>query len=183
MNTPPIKLVQPCAALLEGYAEALRRGWSPNTMRDVSADELQAVEADPEAFLADLTDQDGMVQMADGSEKPRLPFRLFWISDGEFCGAIGLRFMRGSEELPSYVPGHIGYTIVPWKQRRGYATAALGLVLAVAREEGLRHVVISCDADNEGSKKVILANGGVLAGEIARDAETGKPKLNFRIET
>ena len=171
------------AALLGGYTAALRRGWSPNTMRDVSADELEAVEADPDAFLADLTDPGGTVKASDGSEKPRLPFRLYWISDGEFCGSIGLRFARGTEELPVYVPGHIGYAIVPWKQRRGYATAALGLILPVAREEGLRRVVVSCDADNEGSKKVILANGGVLIGEVASDPETGKPKLTFRIET
>ncbi len=183
MNAPRITLVEPCVDLLDGYTAALRRGWSPNTMRDVSADELEAVEADRAAFLADLNNQDGTILMADGSEKPRLPFRLYWISDGEFCGSIGLRFARGTDALPAYVPGHIGYAIVPWKRRRGYATAALGLILPVAREEGLRRVVVSCDADNEGSKKVILANGGVLVGEIPSDPETGKPKLNFRIET
>jgi predicted acetyltransferase len=177
-----INLVEPNAALLAGYAAALRRGWSPNTMRDVSADELEAVEADPSAFLADLAGTGGTIKLNDGSEKPRLPFRLFWIFDGDFCGSIGLRFQRGTEQLPPYVPGHIGYAIVPWKQRRGYATTALGLILPVARAEGLTQVVITCDADNEASRKVIVANGGILIDADPCDPETGKPKLTYRID-
>lgn len=183
LKNPPITLVEPCAALLGGYGDALRKGWSPNTMVDVSADELAAVEADGQAFLADLTAQGGLVKHADGSETERLPSRLFWISDGEFCGSIGLRFERGSEELPPFVPGHIGYAVVPWKRRRGYATAALRLILPVARAEGLARVTVSCDADNLASEKVITANGGMLIEEILRDAETGKAKLVFRIDT
>ncbi|HEY4343462.1 MAG TPA: GNAT family N-acetyltransferase [Parvibaculum sp.] len=183
MKKSPIELVDPSKKLLPGYADALRKGWSPNTIIDVSADELAAVEADPRAFLDDLTANRGTIKHADGSETERLPSRLFWISDGEFCGSIGLRFERGTEELPPFVPGHIGYTIVPWKQRRGYATAALGLILPVARAEGLARVTVSCDADNVASEKVIVSNGGVLIEEVLRDAETGKPKLVFRITT
>ncbi len=42
---------------------------------------------------------------------------------------IGLRWQRGSEALPPYCLGHIGYAVVPWKQGRGYATRALREVL------------------------------------------------------
>lgn len=183
LKNPTITLVEPSLELLGGYADALRQGWSPNTIIDVSADELAAVEEDPVAFIDDLTANRGTIKHADGSETERLPSRLFWISDGEFCGSIGLRFERGTEELPHFVPGHIGYTIVPWKRRRGYATAALGLILPVARAEGLARVTVSCDADNIASEKVIVANGGVLIEEVLRDAETGKAKLIFRIAT
>ena len=183
MSASQISLVAPCAALLGGYAAALRAGWSPNTMRDVSAEELEAVEADPEGFLRDLTDEKGMVTLADGSHVPRLPFRIFWIDDGEFCGAIGLRFQRSTEDLPPHVPGHIGYSIVPWKRRRSYATRALRLILPVARAEGLRRVLVTCDADNEASRKVIAANGGVLDGFTPHDPETGRPKLSYWIRT
>lgn len=183
MQNADIRLIAPNAELLDSYAAALRAGWSPNTMRDVSADELAAVEDDPEEFLRDLNDETGMVELADGRREPRLPFRLFWIWDGEFCGSIGLRYRPGSEDLPPHVPGHIGYTIVPWKRRRGYATRALALMLPVARAEGLPRVLVSCDADNEASKKVILANGGELIGLTPRDPETGKPKLSYWIKT
>ncbi len=167
MTTPIITLVKPAAALLERYAAALRAGWSPNTMRDVSAEELAAVEADPALFLDELTAKVGLIKLADGCKVPRLPSRLFWISDGDFCGSIGLRFQPGRADLPDYVPGHIGYSVVPWKQRRGIATRALALLLPIAWAEGLRHVTISCDSDNIASQKVITANGGVLRAEAA----------------
>jgi len=174
-----ITLVEPNAALLEGYAAALRAGWSPNTIEDVSADELAAVEADPEGFLDDLNGNEGVVTGPDGREAPRLPTRIFWISDGEFCGVIGLRYQPGSDALPDYVPGHIGYAIVPWKQRRGYARSALAMMLAKARAQGLGVVTISCDGDNEASQKVVLANGGVLAQVMP--GVGGVTKLVFRV--
>ena len=60
-----------------------------------------------------------------------------WIWDGTFCGMIGFRWQRGTSELPPHVLGHIGYTVVPWKQGRGYATQALKLLLPEARARGL----------------------------------------------
>lgn len=182
MTDAAIRLVTPSAVLLEGYAAALRAGWSPNTMRDVSADELEAVEADGAAFLDDLNQNRGVIKLADGREVPRLPAKVFWISDGEFCGVIGLRYQDGSDALPPYVPGHIGYSVVPWKQGRGYASAALAALLPVARDVGLAVVTISCDSDNAASQKVVLANGGVLA-QVLPDAEKSSvKKLVFRIE-
>lgn len=118
-----------------------------------------------------------------GRHLPRLPNRVFWIWDGEFCGTINLRYVAGTEALPAYVSGHIGYAVVPWKQRRGYATAALGMMLSVAREVGLKRVLVTCDATNDASRKVILANGGVFAG-IQQPKELGQPaKLLFWITT
>lgn len=182
MTVSAITLATPDALLLEGYAAALRAGWSPNTMRDVSADELEAVEADGAAFLDDLNQNRGVIKLADGREVPRLPAQVFWISDGEFCGVIGLRYQDGTDDLPPYVPGHIGYSVVPWKQGRGYATAALRALLPVAREAGLRVVTISCDSDNAASQKVVLSNGGVLV-QVLPDAEKNDvKKLVFRIE-
>lgn len=183
MGTPEISLVVPHRDLLGSYAAALRAGWSPNTFRDVSAEELEALEDDPDEFLRELLGQEGTVELADGSTAPRLPFRIFWIDDGEFCGVIGLRFQPGTEELPEYVPGHVGYSIVPWKRRRGYATRALALILPVARSAGLARVSVTCDAENEASKKVILSNGGKLIGMTPRDPETGRPTLSYWIET
>jgi predicted acetyltransferase len=102
--------------------------------------------------------------------------------DGEFCGTIGFRWQRGTTELPPYCLGHIGYAVVPWKRRLGYATRALGLLLPLAKEEGLEYVELTTDADNIPSRRVIESNGGVVVEHFNKPAGYGgAPSLRFRI--
>lgn len=74
---------------------------------------------------------------------PRLPGFRRWIWDGEVAGSIGLRWQRGTAELPPHVLGHIGYAVMPWKRRRGHATEAVRLMLGEARALGLPFVEIT----------------------------------------
>ena len=177
----PLRLVAPRLDLLPQYAAALERRWSPNTMRDVSQEQLAHYRSDPAGFLASLTDPDGKVTLADGTLVPRLPARLFWLDDGEFCGAINLRYQPGTAELPPHCSGHIGYAVVPWKQRRGYATQALRQVLPFARQVGLPHVVLTCDEANPASRRVIEANGGVLQSIVLQRTATPYHQCTYRI--
>jgi predicted acetyltransferase len=174
-----LRLIAPGLAKLAQYEAALATGWSPDTTHNVSTAQLAALRRDPYAFLAELTRQEGTIVTASGRVVPRLPSRVYWLDDGEFCGVINLRFVPGSDALPDYVSGHIGYAVVPWKQRRGYATRALALVLPIAGEVGLRRVEITCDDDNEASRRVILKNGGISIG--TRPEPGGKTKLVFDI--
>jgi predicted acetyltransferase len=175
-----LHLVAPEPDRLPQYEAALAAGWSPDTERDVSAEQLARLRCDPAGFLAELTRQDGTIVTADGRRVPRLPSRVYWLDDGAFCGVINLRFVPGSDLLPDYVSGHIGYAVVPWKRRRGYASRALALMLPAARGVGLGRVEITCDDGNTASRRVIEKNGGRLTGR--RREAAGKTKLVFRID-
>lgn len=182
-----MRLVWPAREHLASYAAALERGWSPDHIRGAAAarEQLEAIAADPAAFVASLVDREARgraIVLKDGSTVPRLPGYHLWMWDGEFCGDINARWRPGTEALPPTCLGHIGYSVVPWKRRRGYATTALRDCLVVFAAEGLRHAEITTDPDNIASRRVIEANGGILIEEYIRPASLGgTPALRYRI--
>jgi predicted acetyltransferase len=166
-----MELRWPSDAELPGYVDALERGWSPNTLdADAGYVELEWLRRDPAAFLASLVDRERTgepIRLPDGSFAERIPGYRKWMWDGHFCGSIGFRWQPGTEELPSHVLGHVGYSVVPWKRRRGYATSALRAILPDAAAEGLRWVEVTTDVDNLASQGVIEAVGGALVEHFA----------------
>jgi predicted acetyltransferase len=173
-----LQLVVPSLAHLGGYADALGRGWSPDNVRgeETRRKELADIATDPAAFVARLDDREAKgppIILPDGTQVPRLPGFRRWMWDDRFCGSIGFRWQPGTETLPPYVLGHIGYAVVPWKRKRGYATRALALLLPEARKEGLGYVEITTDVDNIPSQKVITNNGGTLVKRFRKEAAYG----------
>ena len=183
-----MKLVWPSREYLTSYVAALERGWSPDNLlgQVATQEELRRIAADPDAFLAGLVDRHaagGPITLPDRSTVPRLPGYRRWMWDGEFCGSIGFRWQPGTEALPPHCLGHIGYAVVPWKQGRGYATAALREILRDAKREGLRYVEITTAPDNIASQRVIEANGGVLIEKFVTPVVLGgKPELRYRVQ-
>ena len=99
---------------------------------------------------------------------------LWMVADDAVVGRISLR-----HELTPWlleVGGHIGYGVRPSARRRGYATAGLAQMCAVASARGIDPALLTCDEDNLGSRRVIEANGGVL-----EDVRNGK--LRFWLPT
>jgi len=181
------ELVWPTAEHLPGYIDALERGWSPLVQQGEAAarNELDKIARDPAAFLALQVDREakgGPIMRQDGTMVPRLPGFRRWLWDGEFCGVFSLRWQPGTSALPSYCPGHVGYSVVPWKQGRGYAKQALAALLLDARREGLSYVELTTDLTNEPSRRVIEANGGFLIARFQPDPSGLLPEqLRYRI--
>lgn len=183
-----MQLVRPSTVHLPSYVAALERGWSADNVRGAAAaaEELARIRADAPAFLASLDDRDGQgapVTLPDGSVVPRLPGFRRWLWDGEFAGSIGFRWQPGTTALPPHCLGHIGYAVVPWKQRLGYATAALRLMLHEAKAvSALPYVEITTDPENTASQRVIMAAGGVLHERFVKPAAFGsRPGLRYRV--
>jgi predicted acetyltransferase len=182
-----MRLVWPSAEYLPSYVAALHQGWSPDNVRGkiAAVEHLNKIAIGSDEFLSSLVDREakrGPITLLDGSTVARLPGFTRWIWDGEFCGAIGFRWQPGTEALPPHCRGHIGFGVVPWKQRCGYATAALAQTLPAATAAGLRYVEITTDPDNIASQRVIEANGGKLIERFIKLQQYGgSPGLRYRI--
>jgi len=94
-----------------------------------------------------------------------VPSTVFWYVSGEYyLGTLVVRH-RLTPELTE-VGGHVGYHVVaPWR-RQGHATRMLAAGLAECRRLGISKALLTCDHDNEASRKVILSNGGEPDGQI-----------------
>ena len=94
----------------------------------------------------------------------------FLVEQERILGAINIRWT-----LNAYLEnfgGHIGYGVRPSERKKGYATKMLKLALEVCQQRGLSKVLVTCDENNEASKRTILKCGGkyedsrVLEGEV-----------------
>jgi predicted acetyltransferase len=164
-------LVLPSMDYLPSYIQALTSGWSPNNVRpEARFDELGQIQKDALRFVAGLVDLDaigGDITLPDGSTVPKLPGYRKWLVDQStktFLGSYGFRWVKGSNELPPYCLGHIGYAVVEVYRGKGLATLGLKLLLQEAHEQGLGYVYIHCLPHNIASKRVIEKNGGEYLG-------------------
>ena len=94
--------------------------------------------------------------------------------DGKLAGGIGLHDIRWGYRALRQDRAIIGYWLGAEHRNRGYMTEALAAVLRFAFATlGLHKIVISCFAENLGSRRVIEKAGlrftGTLVEDIWRD--------------
>ena len=99
---------------------------------------------------------------------------LWWTEDDDYLGRLAIRHRLTPHLLD--VGGHIGYDVRPAARRRGHATAMLRAALPVAHRLGISSALVTCDATNVASRKVIEANGGIFEDQRGE-------KLRFWIAT
>ncbi|MEV0666297.1 GNAT family N-acetyltransferase [Actinomadura luteofluorescens] len=147
----PPRLVPPTAAVRESFLAGER---ADHLATGDPMDWLDEAHQDFEAFVG---------RRRGVQERWGVPSTTFWYVSGEhYIGTLIVRH-RLTPELAE-VGGHIGYHVVlPWR-RRGHATRMLAAGLAESRRLGLERVLLTCAVDNEPSRRVILANGGVHDG-------------------
>jgi predicted acetyltransferase len=150
LSEPP-RLVAPTVAVRESYlagerADCLLRG-TPTEWLGRAADDFA-----------------GFVAARRGVRtRWGVPSTVFWYVSGEhYIGTLVIRH-RLTPALAK-VGGHVGYHVVaPWR-RQGHATRMLAAGLVECARLGLGRVLLTCAVDNEASRRVILANGGVPDG-------------------
>lgn len=98
--------------------------------------------------------------------------------DNSVVGIMDFRHYL-TESLLKY-GGHIGYSVRPSERRKGYASEMLRLVLDVCREFGETKILVTCDKDNEASRRTILKNGGVLENEVVETEGIGDSGITQR---
>ncbi|QNN51729.1 GNAT family N-acetyltransferase [Nocardioides mesophilus] len=112
-------------------------------------------------------------------ETPRpaayVPYTVRWIVDEHgYVGRISLRH-RLTDLLLTW-GGHIGYGVRPSARGRGAATYALAQMLPLCHARGIDPVLVTCDVDNEPSRRTIERNGGVYE-------DTRQGKLRYWVPT
>jgi predicted acetyltransferase len=91
---------------------------------------------------------------------------LWWIDGADYLGRLAIRH-RLNDALNEH-GGHIGYDVRQSARRRGHATAMLRAALPIAAGMGIGRALITCEATNVASRKVIESCGGVLEDQRGR---------------
>lgn len=91
-----------------------------------------------------------------------VPSTQYWLVEGdEYLGRASIRH-RLSPELEK-MGGNIGYEIRPSARGKGYGHQVFRDALRIAHSEfGIELALVTCDASNEASRRIIRAAGGIL---------------------
>jgi predicted acetyltransferase len=101
-----------------------------------------------------------------------VPSTTRWLlnESNEIAGFVRVRHCLNEALLQK--SGHIGYDVPPSQRQKGYGHACLRAAIDIARELSLPKVLLTCDSDNQPSRKVIEAAGAKFLDEIIPAGES-----------
>ena len=85
---------------------------------------------------------------------------LVGVLEGKIIGRVSIRH-RLTDYLER-IGGHVGYGVIHSYRRRGFATEMLKQAISVCFSLKINQILVTCDEDNIGSRKVIEKCGGVF---------------------
>jgi len=177
-----LRLVLPDSAYLPSYVEALREGYRFGLYPPPDSEGIDEIARDPTAHFLSLNLQSGRWPYPEGLEveRDKFPFSYLWVVEGtSFIGAATFHFFLN--DFLEQQAGNLGYAVKPSMQRRGYATKICAIQLDMMRQLGFASVLIMADETNEGSRKVIGANGGVLINKVPSVFIKGSQQCRYKI--
>ena len=153
-----MELVLPSAQYKRSFIEAVKEyqqeGGSDDRSKRYGDLSVSALEMDFDAYV----EKEKSHALGKNLPEGYVPETTYWLVDGgEFIGRVSIRH-RFTEHLRQ-IGGLIGYDIRPSKRKQGYGAKILALALPRAKEIGLHKVLVTCDATNVGSRKIIEKNG------------------------
>ena len=154
MSVEGLRLVPPSEELLE-EVRAYREDFLAADSSMDGAGPLRRYE-DPRDWLEAVRRYEDPATVPEGKVPAT---ELLCLRDGRLLGMLQIRHCL-NDYLQRYA-GHIGYSVRPSARRQGVAAWMLGAALPICRQLGLSRVMIACEPWNEGSRRTILANGGV----------------------
>jgi predicted acetyltransferase len=87
--------------------------------------------------------------------------------DNQVVGLINIRHVLNDDLL--FVSGHVGYSIRPSERLKGYAHEQLRLALNICDHLGINPILITCNKDNEASRRTILKAHGIKENEVVEE--------------
>ena len=140
---------------------------------DLVKDYQEAGEQHPQSFLS-FGDEDFFAflrKQEDELKEENLPPDVtpqttFWLSNesGLLIGHVIVR--HKANPAPEECGGHICFSVRPSQRGKGYGKQMLALALEKAAGFGLDRAMITCDANNIASARIIEHNGGELIDTI-----------------
>ena len=82
------------------------------------------------------------------------------LDDGRLVGRVSIRHQLN--EFLREIGGHVGYMVLPQFRRQGAGTEMLRQCIPITRSLGLDRILVTCDENNLGSRRIIENNGGGL---------------------
>ena len=170
------RLILPSAKYRKSFLDAIREFKKENNWYVLSVDmPIPEVAKNFSAYVKRVKN----LAKGIGLVKDYVPETVYWLIYGKkFIGRASIR--HSLTKHLRLIGGHIGYEVRPSERKKGYGKRILELALLKAKKLGIKKVLVTCNATNIASRKIIEYCGGVL--EDSRSQGKGKPrKLRFWI--